>query len=66
MATLDVVSTPPANVVINGRPMGSTPLRGVRVSAGPQTVVFVHASLGRKVASTSVAPGGHGTVGVKF
>jgi hypothetical protein len=66
MATLDVVSTPSANVVINGRPMGSTPLRGVKVPAGPQTVVFVHASLGRKIASTSVAPGGRGTVGVKF
>lgn len=65
-ATLDVVSTPPSNVVINGRPMGSTPLRNVRVPAGPQTVVFVHASLGRKIASTSVAPGGHGSVGVKF
>jgi serine/threonine-protein kinase len=65
-ATLDVVSTPPSNVVINGRPMGSTPLRNVRVPAGQQTVVFVHASLGRKIASTAVAPGGHGTVGVKF
>jgi hypothetical protein len=66
MATLDVVSTPAANVVINGRPMGSTPLRGVKVPAGPQTVVFVHASLGRKIASTAVAAGGRGTVGVKF
>jgi hypothetical protein len=66
MATLDCVSTPSANVVVNGRPMGPSPLRGVKVPAGPQTVVFVHASLGRKIASTTVAPGGHGTVGVKF
>ncbi len=66
MATLDAVSTPSANVVVNGRPMGPSPLRGVKVPAGPQTVVFVHASLGRKIASTTIAPGGHGTVGVKF
>jgi serine/threonine-protein kinase len=66
MATLDVVSTPPSNVVVNGRPLGSTPLRSVKVPAGPQTVVFVHPSLGRKVASTAVAAGGHGTVSVKF
>jgi hypothetical protein len=65
-AFLDITSSPKANVVVNGRPLGSTPLRGIRVDAGPQTIVFVHPELGRKVASTTVSPGGHATVGVHF
>jgi hypothetical protein len=65
-ATLDITSTPPAAVVVNGRPLGTTPLRGVHVGAGKQTVLFVHPSLGRKVASANVAPGGRAAIGVKF
>jgi hypothetical protein len=66
VATLDITSTPPAAVVVNGRPLGTTPLRGVHVGAGKQTVLFVHPSLGRKVASANVAPGGRAAIGVKF
>jgi hypothetical protein len=66
VATLDITSTPPAAVVVNGRPLGTTPLHGVHVGAGKQTVLFVHPSLGRKVASANVAPGGRATIGVKF
>jgi hypothetical protein len=65
-ATLDLSSTPPAAVVVNGRPLGTTPIHGVHVGAGKQTVVFVHPSLGRKVASATVAPGGRAAIGVKF
>jgi hypothetical protein len=65
-ATLDLSSTPPAAVVVNGRPLGTTPIRGVHVGAGKQTVVFVHPSLGRKIASANVAPGGRAAIGVKF
>jgi hypothetical protein len=65
-ATLDITSTPPAAVVVNGRPMGTTPLHNVHVGAGKQTVLFVHPSLGRKLASANVAPGGRATIGVKF
>jgi hypothetical protein len=46
--------------------MGTTPLHNVHVGAGKQTVLFVHPSLGRKLASTNVAPGGRATIGVKF
>lgn len=66
LATLDVTSTPRSNVVINGRPMGPTPLRGVHVPAGPQTIVFVNPDLGRKITSTTVAAGARATVAVKF
>jgi hypothetical protein len=65
-ATLDITSNPPAAVVVNGRPMGTTPLHNVHVGAGKQTVLFVHPSLGRKLASANVAPGGRATIGVKF
>jgi len=65
-ATLDLNSTPPAAVVVNGRPLGTTPIRGVHVGAGKQTVVFVHPTMGRKVASATVAPGGRAAIGVKF
>ncbi|HEX4335896.1 MAG TPA: carboxypeptidase regulatory-like domain-containing protein [Polyangiaceae bacterium] len=65
-ATLDITSTPPSAVVVNGRPLGTTPLHNVHVGAGKQTVLFVHPSLGRKVASANVAPGGRASIGVKF
>jgi hypothetical protein len=65
-ATLDLSSTPRAAVVVNGRPMGMTPLKGVKVPAGRQTIVFVHPDLGRKVASANLAPGARTTVGMKF
>jgi hypothetical protein len=65
-ATLDINSSPRANVVVNGRPLGSTPLAGVRVSAGTQTIVFIHPKLGRKIASTNLAAGKHGSAFVKF
>jgi hypothetical protein len=65
-ATLDLNSIPRAAVVVNGHPVGSTPLRGVRVEPGRQTIIFVHPQLGRKIASANVAPGGRAAVGVKF
>lgn len=65
-ATLDLSSMPRAAVVVNGRPMGMTPLKGVQVQPGRQTIVFVHPDLGRKVASANLAPGARTTVGVKF
>ena len=65
-ATLDITSTPRAAVVVNGKPVGMTPLKGVKVASGKQTIVFVHPDLGRKVASANVAPGGRSSVGVKF
>lgn len=63
---LDITSTPPSRVVVNGRPMGMTPLHGVRVEPGHQTVVFVNPDLGRRVASANVVSGGHAKVGVTF
>ncbi len=66
VATLDLNSIPRANVVVNGRPLGMTPIRGVHVAPGRQTIVFVNPSLGRKFASTTVASGTRTAVGVRF
>ena len=66
MGTLNINSIPRANVVLDGRPMGMTPVMGVSVSPGNHTVVFVHPEKGRKVAGANVKAGGTSTVGVRF
>ena len=54
--TLNVTSSPPANVVLDGRPLGKAP-RVVRVPAGPHTLVFIHPSFGRRSVNVNVRPG---------
>ncbi len=66
MGTLNINSIPRANVVLDGRPMGMTPVMGVSVTPGNHTVVFVHPEHGRKVAGANVQAGGTATVGVRF
>ncbi len=56
-AVLNMNSIPVSNVILNGRPLGPTPKIGIQVEPGPQTVVFIHPSLGRKVMSANVAAG---------
>ncbi len=41
-ATLNINSIPASRILLDGRPIGMTPKRGVSVSAGPHTVVFIH------------------------
>jgi hypothetical protein len=63
---LNINAIPAANVVLDGRPLGRTPLAGVSVSAGSHTVVFIGADGTRRVASADVPAGGTKSVGVKF
>jgi serine/threonine-protein kinase len=56
-AVLNMNSIPVTNVILNGRPLGPTPKVGIQVPPGPQTVVFVHPTLGRKVMTGSVGAG---------
>lgn len=63
---LNLNSIPVANVVVDGRPLGSTPKVGVRVKAGTRQVVFVHPEHGRLARSVTVAPGSARTVAVRF
>lgn len=63
-AIINISSSPAANIVIDGRPLGMTP-KSVRVSPGNHTIVFV-AGTDRKVESVNVPPGATLSVGAKF
>lgn len=64
--TLNINSIPVSNIILDGRPLGTTPKIGVSVSAGPHTVVFVHKEHGRKVSNVNVKPGSVATAAVRF
>jgi serine/threonine-protein kinase len=51
---------------LDGRPLGTTPKVGLKVSAGAHSVVFVHAEHGRKATSVNVPAGGTATAAVRF
>ena len=55
--TLNVNSIPVSSVIVDGRPMGSTPKMGLSVAPGTHVVVFVHPEHGRKVVTVNVAAG---------
>ncbi|HEY3496144.1 MAG TPA: PEGA domain-containing protein, partial [Polyangiaceae bacterium] len=63
--TLSVRSTPPSNVVVDGRPLGSTP-REIAVSPGEHSIVFVHPSKGRKSVRVRATPGKAAVASVEF
>jgi hypothetical protein len=64
--TLNINSIPVSKVVLDGRPLGSTPKVGVSVPAGSHTVTFIHAELGKKSQTVQVKAGETKTVAVKF
>ncbi len=41
-ARLNLTSTPPSNVLLDGKPLGTTPLRDVSVEPGSHRVIFIH------------------------
>lgn len=63
--TLNINSLPVSNIILDGRPLGSTP-KSVSVSAGSHTVVFIHPEHGRKVSTVNVSSGGVATAAVRF
>ncbi|MEJ7727777.1 MAG: PEGA domain-containing protein [Polyangiaceae bacterium] len=64
--TLNINSLPLSKVLLDGKPLGSTPKVGVKVTAGSHTVTFIHPELGRKSLSVSVKPGQTATASVRF
>ncbi len=64
--TLNMNSIPVSKVVLDGRPMGSTPKVGQSVPAGSHTVVFIHPELGKKSVTVVVKAGETKTAAVKF
>ncbi|WP_437994838.1 PEGA domain-containing protein [Sorangium sp. So ce185] len=65
-ATLNINSIPVSKVVLDGRPLGSTPKVGVSVPAGSHTVTFIHSELGKKSVTVSVKAGETKTAAVRF
>jgi hypothetical protein len=63
---LAINSIPMSSVVLDGRPVGSTPLVGLKVSPGVHTVVFIHPEQGRRVQSVRVPAGGHAAALLRF
>jgi hypothetical protein len=61
---LNIVTTPSAVVLLDGRPVGKTPTR-VRVSAGVHSLVLIHGSE-RKRASITVDSGANKTIKATF
>jgi hypothetical protein len=41
-AKLTLTSTPPSNVLLDGKPLGTTPLRDISVEPGSHRVIFIH------------------------
>ena len=63
---VNVNSIPPSSVTVNGRSVGTTPVLGIDVKAGPVTAVFTHPELGRQARSGVVKPGATLTLAVRF
>jgi hypothetical protein len=64
-ATLNITSTPPSNVLLDGKPLGTTPLQGVVVEPGEHRVIFIHGAE-RKPKTLVVQAGKPHDVSVKF
>jgi hypothetical protein len=64
-STLTITSTPPSNVVLDGRPLGLTP-HELGVSPGPHSVVFIHPVKGRKSLRVEATAGKPAVATVSF
>ncbi len=62
---LAISSNPPANVVVDGRPLGKSP-RAVDVAPGVHSVVFIHPELGRRSLTVNVTSGKPTAASVDF
>jgi hypothetical protein len=65
LGTVNVTSNPPANVVLDGRPIGMAP-RLVQVPAGVHKLVFIHPLYGRQSQRVTVTPGQTATATASF
>lgn len=63
--TINVASTPPSNIVLDGRPLGMSP-RVVRVPVGSHTVVLIHPLYGRRSLNVKVRPGATTSAAAEF
>jgi hypothetical protein len=62
---LNINSIPVSTVLLDGRPLGTTPKMAVHVSAGSHTVIFINGTT-RKSSSVLVTAGQTKTVAIRF
>ena len=62
---LAINSIPISNVIVDGRPVGSTP-KQMPTTPGTHTVVFIHPELGRKTVTVNVQAGKTAVAATKF
>jgi len=60
--TLDILSDPPQEVLLDGEKIGKTPLTNYRVKAGSHDVTFLDPTEGDRTMSVNVSPGDRQTV----
>ena len=65
-ARLNVNSIPVSNVLVDGRPVGQTPVLGLKVKPGAHSVVFISPDGKRVVRSTVVGAGRTATVAARL
>jgi hypothetical protein len=65
-ATLTLNAEPWAEVRVDGRPVGTTPVVGVSVPAGRRRIEFVHPTLGVRVVEPTLAAGEKRTLRMRF
>jgi serine/threonine protein kinase len=64
--TLHINSIPICKVLLDGKPLGSTPKVSVTVAAGAHQVTFIHPEMGKKTITVTLKPGETKTAIVKF
>lgn len=64
--SVNINSIPVSKVVLDGRPLGSTPKVGISVPCGSHTVTFIHPEKGRKSVTVTANPGKPATAATKF
>lgn len=64
---LNISSIPPSQIILNGRPLGTSPKQAVAVPGDSlQTIVFVHPEMGRRRAQKFVPAGEKRNVAIRF
>jgi len=64
-AKLTITSSPPSNVLLDGKPLGTTPLRDISVEPGSHRVIFIHGAE-RKSKVVNAEAGSNPTISETF
>jgi hypothetical protein len=56
-ATLDVYGNPPTKVLLDGKPVGTTPIQGLKVKPGSHDVTWADELTGNRTMSVSLEAG---------